>query len=295
MTDGNPRLLSTTDLTAPEAQAREALATELMHLRAEAMRAESGSHRGNSAATRQSAEAVSADPWYFADRNRIVLVCAQLPSDLRAKMPYTDPDDPDFISLYRYSDLDALVEVHGALRAANPRSGVFIRSADQITSDDYTSHLVSVGGVDWNTATRSVLARLQLPVKQIAEWHVPGGTYFEVEHEGGQSRYPPHLDTSGDSSVLVEDVALFAQAVNPWNRKRKVTICNGMYGRGSYGVVRALTDSNFREDNAAYVSQRFGVSEAYCLLTRVAIENKDTVTPDWTDPETRLFEWSRQQ
>ncbi len=39
-------------------------------------------------------------------------------------MPYTDPLDPDFIELYRYSDPDALLELFGHLRAANPASPV---------------------------------------------------------------------------------------------------------------------------------------------------------------------------
>jgi hypothetical protein len=32
---------------------------------------------------------------------------------------------------------------------------------------------------------------------------------------------------------ISEDVALFARAVNPFNRERTVTICSGMSGRGT--------------------------------------------------------------
>jgi hypothetical protein len=72
-----------------------------------------------------------------------------------------------------------------------------------------------------------------------------------------------------------------------------VTICNGMYGRGSFGAVRALTDERFRDRNRDYIQARFASSEAFCILTRVTVENTVTLTPDWTLPETRLFEWSR--
>jgi hypothetical protein len=68
-----------------------------------------------------------------------------------------------------------------------------------------------------------------------------------------------------------------------------------MYGRGSYGAVRALTDERFRDRNMEYIQARFASSEAFCILTRVAVENKLTLTPDWTLPETRLFEWTRPQ
>ena len=44
------------------------------------------------------------------------------------------------------------------------------------------------------------------------------------------------------------------------------------------------------------ISERpFGDSEAFCILTRVTVENGNALTPDWTLPETRLFEWSRSQ
>ncbi len=80
--------------------------------------------------------------------------------------------------------------------------------------------------------------------------------------------------------------------MSPFNKRRTVTICNGMYGRGTYGAVRALTDARFRDRNAAYLHSRFGSSTAYCLLTRVRIVDGVTLTPDWTTGEYTLFEWS---
>jgi hypothetical protein len=150
--------------------------------------------------------------------------------------------------------------------------------------------------VDWNVATSSVLARLQLPVVQVNEWNKDGGAYFEVtEDDGHKVPHRPRLEQSGGRAILREDVALFARAVNPFNRKRSVTICNGMYGRGSLGTVRALTDDMFRDRNGDYIQARLASSEAFCILTRVTVENTVTLTPDWTLPETRLFEWSRPQ
>ena len=80
--------------------------------------------------------------------------------------------------------------------------------------------------------------------------------------------------------------------MNPFNRTRTATICSGMYGRGTYGVVRALTDPVFRERNTGYLESRFGNSSSYCLVTRVKVDNNKTITPDWTKDRTRLFEWS---
>jgi hypothetical protein len=64
-----------------------------------------------------------------------------------------------------------------------------------------------------------------------------------------------------------------------------------MYGRGTYGAVRALTDANFRDRNAEHIRARFSGSDAYCILTRVPIIDGATLTPDWTTGGYTLFEW----
>jgi hypothetical protein len=199
---------------------------------------------------------------------------------------------PDYISLYTFADLDALFELHGHLRAANPTSQVEVLTANHLRPDDYTTHLISLGGVDWNVATQAVLDRLQLPVRQVADWDSSKGPYFEVGDGDSAVRHYPRLERTGGRQVLREDVALFARAHNPYNRKQTVTICNGMYGSGSYGAVRALTDARFRERNGEYVRTRFPDCDMFCILTRVTVENGVPLTPDWTIAENRLFEWA---
>jgi hypothetical protein len=291
------RLLNPDEMTGQEKAAREDLLQELTHLRDEALGAPSPSRLQATvpAATRRIAQSLNAGPYRFRDDEDIFIVCAQLPPDMQ-RMRYADPADPDFIDLYRYSDLDSLLEMFGHLRATNPASHVGYRAADQLSPDDYTAHLVSLGGVDWNEATTSVVERLQLPVKQITDWDKEEGAYFEVTEEDGRTvAHRPRLEGSGGRKLLREDVALYAWAVSPFNRKRFVTICNGMYGRGTYGAVRTLTDARFRDRNMEYIQARFTGSEAFCILSRVTVENGVTLTPDWTLPETRLFEWSRSQ
>jgi hypothetical protein len=185
--------------------------------------------------------------------------------------------------------------LHGHLRAANPANQVNLRIAGKLASDDYTSHLVSLGGVDWNRLTSTALQRLPLPVRQVADWNTPGEQYFEVEENGTTARHRPELEKASThpKGILREDVALFARAVSPFNRKRTVTICNGMYGRGTYGVVRALTDARFRDRNADYLRTRFGSIDTYCVLTRVPIVDGATLTPDWSTGDYTLFEWSQ--
>jgi hypothetical protein len=284
---GNPpRVLSLDQLTEPERRARDELLGQLMSLRKDAMRA-----TGRPASPSDDFEALSIGPWRFDDGKPITIVCAQLPEALRATMPYADPADPNYVRLYNYSDLDSLVELHGHLRAANPRSQVNFRAAQRLVEDDYTTHLVSLGGVDWNSATSSLLDELRLPVRQVSA-DSPEAEYFEVEEDGRTVQRRPRLELFGEREILREDVALFARSTNPYNRVRTVSICNGMYSSGSYGAVRALTDTRFRDRNAAYLQDRFGGSESFCILFRVRVERGAAVTPDWTVAETLLFEWS---
>jgi hypothetical protein len=294
------RLLSLDEMTVQESAAREKLLQELTRLRAEALDAAAISWPRATITTpaQEIAQSLSAGPYRFEPGQYITIVCAHLPEDMLRRMPYTDSSDPDYIELYRYSDLDSLLELFGHLRATNPTSRVEFRAPDRLAEDDYTGHLVSLGGVDWNDATGSVLDLLQLPVRQVSrlDEDEPGDAYFEVTDEDGHSViHRPRLDGWHGRKILREDVALFARAISPYNQRRFVTICNGMYGRGTYGVVRALTDERFRDRNAKYLRETFGDSDAFCILTRVTVVNGRALTPDWTLPETRLFEWSSSQ
>jgi hypothetical protein len=291
-----PRRLSMDEMTRDERRAVAELHSELTHLRQGALRATTPGVLPSQFQPSEVEESLNSGPWRFPDGNTITIVCARWPPDMLERIPYSDRDDPDYIEMLRYSELDALVELHGHLRAANPANQVYLRTGDELVSDDYTSHLALLGGIDWNPATTDLLNRLQLPVRQVADWTKRDGQYFEVEENGQKVRHGAVVDRSpdedrGGKGILREDVALFARAVNPLNSKRTVTICSGMYGRGTYGAVRALTDSRFRDRNADYLRKQFGGSETYCVLTKVTIANGATVTPDWTASGTILFEW----
>jgi hypothetical protein len=280
-----PRMLDAGELTRAETAERDELIKELLRLRSQALRVP------DTMAVDDVIQSLNIGYWYFADGRPVTIVCAQLPDEMREKIPYSKPTDPDHVALYAYADLDSLIELFGHIRAANPGSQVNFRMASQLAPDDYTTHLISLGGVDWNLATRSLFGQLALPVRQVADWRSPDGPYFEVSDVGRTRKFRPQLATVNGTKVLQEDVALFARSVNPFNRKRTASICNGMYASGTYGAVRALTDARFRDRNAEYARARFGRSENFCILTKVKVENGTPLTPDWTLSETRLFEW----
>ncbi|HEU5470818.1 MAG TPA: helix-turn-helix transcriptional regulator [Actinophytocola sp.] len=280
------RLIEMTRLTAPERTRRRELLEELTELRNAALAADNHANTGP-------AEVPTGGLWRFPDTHAITIVSSELPEHLRQALPYTDSDSPDHVESYRYSDLDALLEVYGHIRSVNPNSHVFVRAAPDLTPDDYTSHLVLLGGVDWNPATADVLSRLELPLRQEGRdlESSSGIGYFEVLDGSNRQVYRPKLLSEGTRAILIEDVAHFYHGVSPFNVKRTVTICNGMYQRGTFGAVRALTDVRFRDRNERYINARFANQEDFSILFRVLIANGQVVTPDWTQEHLRLHAW----
>jgi hypothetical protein len=228
--------------------------------------------------------------WQFDDGKPITIVCSLLPERLRVMMPYADPNDPDYVEMYTRADPDALFDLYGHVRAVNPTSPVAVQVASALAYHHYTTHLVLLGGVDWNVVTRDLLDRLELPVHQVAR--VGGSAYFEAVVEDQRLRFPPVLRKADNGRLLlIEDVAHLFRGPNPFNRETTITMCNGMFSRGTLGAVRILTDADLRERNEAYLHSRFAGQQTFSLLARVRIVNGEAVTPDITVAENRLHEF----
>jgi hypothetical protein len=274
------RVLPVTELTAEERNVREALLQELLGLRNAAL-------LGNPPAA--PTPAIPPGLWSFPENQNVTIVCAQLPLHLRQDFTYANPANPDYVSLYTYADIDALLELHGHVRATNPTNLVTFKAAAQdVKSDDYTSNLVVLGGTDWNFLTERLHRLIELPIESLPREtdNDPGG------FQAGDQLFVPKLEKGEKDKQLTEDVALFYRGPSPFNAERTVTICYGMYGRGTYGVVRALTDSRFRDRNEGYLRKRFDTSRPFGLVSRVNVVETEVLTPDWTLPESRLYEWA---
>ncbi|GLY02589.1 helix-turn-helix domain-containing protein [Actinoplanes sp. NBRC 101535] len=286
------RLLGENELTEDERRMRDELHTELLSLRL------------FGAEHREAGEPASFEPlplplvgpttdtigggtWFFPDQRPIIIVSGSLPRRFRERMPYTDAKDPDYVRAYSLADLDAVLEVHGHIRAVNPAAEVRIRRSEEMVEDDFTSHLVLIGGVDWNPVNRDITRRLALPISQ--QMRSSDDDFGCFSHRDGET-FQPVVDEGNGS--LLEDVAHFFRGKSPYNARRTVTLCNGMFGRGTYGAVRALTDAKFRDRNETYIRQRFQDPSTFSILMRVRINpNGAVVTPDWTQDEARLHEW----
>ncbi|MBB4684618.1 helix-turn-helix domain-containing protein [Amycolatopsis jiangsuensis] len=276
------RVLPVDQLTEQERELRSKLLTELTGLRgsADELPAATGYAIGNL--------------WRFPPEQDVVIVVSELPDTMRTS--YADPASPDYARLLRYGDPDALIELYGHIRACTPTSKVSFRTASRelLRPEEYTAHLVLLGGVDWNPQTRELLDRIDAPVRQKPRETdgSPGGAksgHFEATRSDGSVEV---LGSKMSGGTLVEDVTLFYRGPNPLNRKRTVTVCNGMHARGTLGAVRALTDPRFRDRNQSYLDQRFAGAASFSILSRVPVFNNQGLTPDWTVSGNRLHEWS---
>ncbi|GAA0909524.1 hypothetical protein Vau01_102630 [Virgisporangium aurantiacum] len=288
-----PRLLAESELTQAEKAEREKLYEELLRLRDSEDPAEAESAPAHRQPLASAGDMIGGGPYYFPDRRPVTIVCARLPGKMLERMPYTDNKDPDYVRSYTYADIDALIEMFGHVRAVNPTIPVNIRTADDLDADDYTTHLVLLGGVDWNPFTEEIVRLVQLPLLPGSRTAEDRHGYFEVVQNGATGeRFTPVLVEENGVPVLREDLAHVFRSVNPYNTRRTLTLCSGMFGRGTFGAVRALTDVRFRDRNERFIHNRFGGFERFSVLARVRVTtNGDAVTPDWTIPTTVLHEW----
>lgn len=271
------RLLATAELTAEERACREQLARELVHLRARIV--EPKSFRGSGI-------------WYFPDGGDVTIVCAKLPDELTASMPYASPTDPDYVSLYSYADPDSLLELFGHVRANNAASTVKYSAGENLAFSQYKTHLAVLGGVDWNANTRYFIDEANLPVRQLPRAHDADLGGFAV----GGKVFEPALRQHGGETILVEDVCHIFRTPNPYDSRRTLTMCNASYGRGVLGAVLAFTDQNVRDENESYLRERFPGAVTFSILARVRIGDGGlVVSPRLTDPDVVLHGWSPEQ
>lgn len=291
MDGGRARLLGEEELTAEEGSVRDQLLDELLQLRDPESPA--GSEFVERIPLAGPPGTIGGGTWCFPDRRPVTIVCARLPQDMRARMPYTDSADPDYVRSYQYADLDGLIELYGHVRAVNPAIDVTIKLADELEVQHYTNHLVLLGGVDWNPVVSEIMRRLELPIRQRSRPDDdPHNGYFELGDGEARRVFVPKLIPTDRGMTLVEDVAHFFRGANPFNKRRTLTLCNGMYGRGTYGVVRALTHSRFRDRNEEFIDRRFARKAPFGVLTRVTITPQgEALTPDWTVDDNRLHTW----
>ncbi len=224
----------------------------------------------------------------------VIVICPTAPEELQR--PLAAEQDLNFTKMRQYGDLDALIELYGHLRAENPTLGVFHRLTGDVVSDDFSSHVILLGGIGWNKITlRFQRAISQVPITQMSVPDLKGGDIFHVQTpDGDEKSFYPEYEDLGEGKELIGDVAYLARLRNPFKVNRTLTICNGIHSRGVFGAVRCLTDASVREENEKYLADRFPDGE-FAMLLRVPVVTNETLSPDLQNPDSRLYEWAPNQ
>jgi hypothetical protein len=271
--EGEPHLISKDRLTADELKEFQKLESQLMQLfRPQENRAQRS---------------------FQFDAGPVIVICPEAPIVERGSL--ADQKNPNFTRLWKYTDLDALVELYGHLRAENPSLDVFHRLGSEVVSDDLTSHVVLLGGIAWNEVTRSIQRAIsQVPIRQIEVDDLATGEIFQVKTPRGEQTFYPEFEEFDGEKRLISDIGYLARLRNPFKISRTLTICNGIHSRGVLGAVRSLTDARVRDENEKYLAERFPTGE-FAMLLRAPVVNNETLSPDLQNPEARLFEWAPDQ
>ena len=225
-------------------------------------------------------------PGISPDSGPLTLVCTKLPEKEAPKL--ADPADPNYTQLAGFGDLDAVMELHGHVRAENPGMNVYYKGAPDVKADDLSGHVVIIGGIAWNDVMRRLIDLSRLPVRQEEEPGLKTGDIFSIQAGDGRQKYLPQW--SAATGALMEDVGLLVRMPNPLNSNRTITMCNGIHSRGVLGAVRTLTDARLRESNEQYIARNFPETQ-FGILMRVTVIEGETLTPDFHTEGTVLYQW----
>jgi hypothetical protein len=227
------------------------------------------------------------------DAGPVIVICPTAPTRVRGSL--ADEHDPNFTKLQQYADLDALIQLYGHVRAENPSLEVLYRLSSEVVPEDYSSHVILLGGVGWNEGTRHIQAALsQVPIQQVSVDDLSTGEIFRVETDQGARLFYPDYAELGSQRELATDVAYVARLRNPFKFNRTLTIFNGIHSRGVLGAVRSLTDPRVCDENEKYLADRFPEGE-FAILLRARVVGNETLSPDFLDPSARLCTWEPNQ
>ncbi|MEB3370366.1 helix-turn-helix domain-containing protein [Saccharopolyspora mangrovi] len=264
----NAKLPAVASLSDEQRRARADIKEELEALRAQPQ-GSAGGEEGS-------------DFWRFPDGGPVRILTGRVPA--RNLSPLASPERRNYIGMSAYADGDALIELYGHVRALNPSSDVRFEIARRIDPHDLQAHLVLLGSPAMNPMRRQV--RFGLPVRQVEVDDLGHGEIFEVAEESRQYRPTLH------DGRLIEDVGLLARFPNPYNVRRTLTLCSGVFTRGGFGAVRCLTDPELRARNHEHLKRHIADSDNFGMLMRVPVVRNATATPDLSNPDTWIRAWS---
>jgi transcriptional regulator with XRE-family HTH domain len=322
-----PRLIASEDLTAEEEQGRSTLIDELVRLREEALDGPVARPRDTGALGGRfwyfpDGQPITILCTPLTRRQLGWSEEAAEAGDLPLAIQYaTNHSHPNAVRNLANGDVDALLELVGHIRAENPTATVRWFMYDRVTNpvEQLTGHVVMLGGIEKNLSTP--VGATDVIGAFVKSMNLPVGAEWESEDPEFGGRFDVSLDSEGHPTAdpekiartevyrprfvrdeadpqrprllvqqapqITSDVALAARVPNPVNPSVTLTAMGGIFSRGTYGAVRALTDAQFRTRNEQWLHSAVD-SKNFWLLFQVQVFADTTMTPDLTLPRTRL-------
>jgi transcriptional regulator with XRE-family HTH domain len=276
----SPRLLRDEELTEQERVREAELYEELLDLRDRALSTDAAA---SSRSAEQSLGQQYHSLWRFPDDNAISIVCSDAPRDDWPS--YADQSHLNYSRYARHADLDALVEVHGQVKADNPSNWIRILSPRYVERDFALNHLVIIGSAAVDDAAPWFTQGVPLPtVRESGDTHI-----FTYEVDGEIREFESTRDSDGNMTC---DVGFIARAPHKLVPGRTVTVLGGITSRGVHGAALAFTDPHVRDVNLQYLMDALGDAEAFCILMRIPVRNDAALPPNLQNDDARLYEWS---
>ena len=258
--------------------------------------------------------------WHFPDGRPIRIVGTPMYEPVVEVLEYANPFHPNYMESLRNADMDATAELLGHIRAENPNSDVRHLTRHTVDRDDLTGHLILLGGGETlfepsqpprePSPLAWLLRRLDLPLftrlppgadpaydrefvvtlgedgRPLLHGHrqeVHRPTFLHVEGHRVETDGHGNPVARGGYPQLEYDVGLLLRRPNPMNVAATLTLCSGVFTRGTYGVVRCLTDAQLRRMNEEYIAEAYGLDDFWMLMRVPVLQTRlgaKTITPD---------------
>jgi hypothetical protein len=208
--------------------------------------------------------------WGIRGRDSVVLVCSELDDPI----PRQYAEDREFIYLLKYGDVDALVEVTSTLLRLYPDIDLKVLSSGEADTVplDLGSHIVLIGGPDYNRLSRRILEL--------------GRTRFEYRspYSGVPAKADPQQITIFDKAdgkewfrnSLDYDYGYFARIPNPMSHDHSIILIGGCHTIGTTSASKMFSLSQITSPpsvgivlkNAKYASKGIHKKKGFSILIR---------------------------
>lgn len=209
--------------------------------------------------------------WGIKDGDAVIVVCSELENPETRQ--HVEPRE--FIYNLKYGDVDAYFEVVITLLRLYPAIKLRVMSAGELeaTRVDLASHLIVIGGPDYNTLTNRVLS-----------WNVTQFEYRSSDMAARSTQHPDEIviyDKLHDREYCYEsddrDFGYFERIVNPHNSDRRIVLIGGCHTIGVTGAVKAFSMAESEDGeipqgvlrNAKIVAKRVGKTKCFSVLVAV--------------------------